>query len=144
MKAKIRRENFQKTDEFAGGQIEMSLYEMNQNFMATQPPLSAEEASSLVDSIIKEYTINHLTSKYFMLLCKDINYYTIFVNSSYEEEKFTDIILDCLKNVGQILSIELNKENNTPEIWVRTPEGKTMCMFYFECANLVVPFGIGD
>ena len=44
-------------------------------------------------------------------------------------------------NVGKVLSIEINKENNTPEIWIRTPEEENVCMYYFPCDNLIVPFG---
>lgn len=149
MKAKIDRglrADLQPVDDFAGTELKMSLYEMNQNFMASQTPLSAEEIKELVESVIKNYTNNYLETniedKHFMLLCKDINYYTIF---EYDKnEKYWNVVntfIECIKNVGEILSIEINKENDTPEIWVRTPEGENICMYYFNCENLVATFG---
>ena len=140
MKAKINRdktEELQPVENF-GGELNMSLYDINKNFMASQQPLTSEEYKKAVD-VIENYTMNN-TAKYFMLLCKEISYYTIFVYDKNEKEDINTVFTDCINNVGKVLSIEINKENNTPEVWVRTPEGENLCMYYFSCDALVVPF----
>ena len=131
--------------EIAGtANLNMNLYEMNQQFMASQEPLPVKELEQAIKDVILDYTFNMIgnacENKHFMLLCKDINYYTIF---EYSEgaESIISAFLDCIKNVGQVLSIEYNKTNFTPEIWVRTPDYENICMYYFNCENLVVPFG---
>lgn len=158
MKAKINRGNHAKirpVDDFSSidpSKIKlkglegpkMTIYEYNQSLMANENPLPAEILSQKIKEVIYDYTFknigNNCEQTHFMLLCKDINYYTIF-NYIEGEEALSSAFLDCIKNVGEVLSIELNTENNTPEIWVRTPNGDNLCMYYFNCENLVVPFG---
>lgn len=122
----------------------MTFYEYNQSLMANEKPLPAEILSQKIKEVIYDYTFknigNNCEQTHFMLLCKDINYYTIF-NYIEGEEALSSAFLDCIKNVGEVLNIELNTENNTPEIWVRTSNGDNLCMYYFNCENLVVPFG---
>ena len=158
MKAKInrgKRANAGLIEEFSGidpSKIKLeglegpklSIYEYNQSLMANEKPLSAEELIQKIQEIIYNYTFknigNNCERSHFMLLCKDINYYTIF-NYTKREESIVSAFLDCVKNVGEVLNIELNTTNNTPEVWVRTPDGDNLCMYYFNCENLVVPFG---
>lgn len=125
------------------GNLGMSLYDVNKNFMADQPALSQDELTASL-KVIEDYIFDtYKNSTYFMLLCKELSYYTVFVRDSESSTNIlTDEVLNCLQWIAKdILSIELNTTNNTPEIWIRTPEEEVVCMYLFNYDNGVIDFG---
>jgi hypothetical protein len=79
-----------------------------------------------------------------MLLCKDISYYTIFENENTKACDFGTLghaVLECVQDVGKIISADLTEDQGAIEIWVRTPEEDNLCMYLFNCEGLVVSFG---
>ena len=125
------------------GNIGMSLYDVNKNFLADQPALSQDELTASL-KVIEDYVFDtYKNSTYFMLLCKELSYYTVFVRDSESSTNIlTDEVLNCLQWIAKdILSIELNTTNNTPEIWIRTPEEEVVCMYLFNYDNGVIDFG---
>ena len=125
------------------GNLGMSLYDVNKNFMADQPALSQDELTASL-KVIEDYVFDtYKNSTYFMLLCKELSYYTVFVRDSESSTNIlTDEVLNCLQWIAKdILSIELNTTNNTPEIWIRTPEEEVVCMYLFNYDNGVIDFG---
>lgn len=155
MKAKInrgKRANAGLIEEFSGidpSKIKleglegprMTLYEMNQAEMINVKPLSADELKQRYEEIIWDYIYNKCPdSKYFMLLCNHISYYTLFVNDDRTERTLNSEFLNCLEWVGDILSIEYNEINGVPEIWIKTPEGNCHCMYFFAYDDGVIPF----
>ena len=119
----------------------MTLYEMNQAEMINVKPLSADELKQRYEEIIWDYVYNKCPdSKYFMLLCNHISYYTLFVNDDRTEQTLNSEFLNCLEWVGDILSIEYNEINAVPEIWIKTPEGNCHCMYFFAYDDGVIPF----
>lgn len=154
MKAKINRGNRTKAglvDDFSGidpSKIKleglegpkMTLYEMNQAEMINVKPLSADELKQRYEEIIWDYVYNKCPdSKYFMLLCNHLSYYTIFVSDD-KAKALNSEFLNCLEWVGDILSIEYNEINGVPEIWIKTPEGNCHCMYFFAYDDGIVPF----
>lgn len=154
MKAKINRGKRIKTkpiDDFSGiapSQIKleglegpkMSLYEMNQAEMTNVKPLSANELEQCYEEVIWDYVYNKCpNSKYFMLLCNHISYYTLFVSDD-KARALNSEFLNCLEWVGEILSIEYNETNGVPEIWIKTPKGDCHCMYFFAYDDGVIPF----
>ena len=125
------------------GNLGMSLYDVNKNFMADQPARSQDELTASL-KVIEDYVFDtYKNSTYFMLLCKELSYYTVFVRDSKSSTNIlTDEVLNCLQWIAKdILSIELNTTNNTPEIWIRTPEEEVVCMYLFNYDNGVIDFG---
>ena len=59
--------------------------------------------------------------KYYMLLCKEISYYTVFEKDFLEYDCLSlgHGVIECLDNVGTIHGIDDNGEG---EIWVKTEE----------------------
>lgn len=154
MKAKINKGKRIKTkpiDDFSGidpSQIKleglegpkMSLYEMNQVEMTNVKPLSADELEQRYEKVIWDYVYNKCpNSKYFMLLCNHISYYTLFVSDD-KAKALNSEFLNCLEWVGEILSIEYNETNGVPEIWIKTPKGDCHCMYFFAYDDGVIPF----
>ena len=125
------------------GNLGMSLYDINKNFMAGQPALSQDELTAGL-KVIENYVFDtYKNSTYFMLLCKELSYYTMFVRDSKSSTNIlTNEVLNCLQWIAKdILSIELNTTNNTPEIWIRTPEEEIVCMYFFNYGDGVIDFG---
>ena len=120
-----------------------NLYDVNKNFMAGQPALSQDELTAGL-KVIENYVFDtYKNSTYFMLLCKELSYYTVFVRDSKSSTNIlTNEVLNCLQWIAKdILSIELNTTNNTPEIWIRTPEEEIVCMYFFNYDDGVIDFG---
>jgi hypothetical protein len=155
MKAKINRGNRTKAelvDELSGidpSKIKleglegpkMTLYEINQAEMINVKPLSASELEQRYKEVIWDYVYNKCpSSKYFMLLCNHISYYTLFVNDDRTEQTLNSEFFNCVEWVGDVLSIEYNETNGVPEIWIKTPEGNCHCMYFFTYDSGVIPF----
>lgn len=118
----------------------MTLYEMNQAEMINIKPLSNSELKQRYKEIIWDYVYNKCpNSKYFMLLCNHISYYTLFVSDD-KAKALNSEFLNCLEWVGEILSIEYNETNGVPEIWIKTPKGDCHCMYFFAYDDGVIPF----
>jgi hypothetical protein len=120
----------------------MTLYELNQNVMAHMPVLTQEEILNK-ESIINNYVsgANH----YYLLLCRDINYYTIFTHhdQSVDYETCGKAVLTCASSMGDILSVENDNDNDMIEIWIRTrtEEKENLVMYFFNCDDFMVTFG---
>ena len=124
----------------------MDLYSINKNAVAALPPLEiTEEVLNKIDRLHER-----LNNVYYMLLCRDMNYYTIFYTVSNWAvfgtacTKLGETVVDCLKNVGTIKSIEPVDYDNAIEIWIDTVDNEenpvTYCMYLFPYDEGVVGF----
>ena len=128
--------------EMKGEGLSMSLYDLNKNIIS-QLPVKTTYAEQHEDraKINKFFGKTGRTS--YMLLCKDISYYTIF---TYEGNKMADFetlghaVLDCLLNVGHLVCADEVEDGSAMEIWVRT-EDDNICMYLFKCTDLMVTYG---
>ena len=66
------------------GNINMSLYEINQSLISQLPAYDEDQIEELEDKIDAWKHNNHLKNNYYMLLCRDNNYYTVL---HYNNEK---------------------------------------------------------
>lgn len=108
----------------------MTLYEINKQIIAQMPALTSEQIAEK-KQLLKNYQL-HNVNWYFMLLCKEISYYTLFViDEINSNEKFEDVVIECIQNVGEIISIEEEKEAKSIEIWVKPEEGEPLVMYLF-------------
>ena len=112
------------------GNLSLSAYEINKQVISQLPPLSAEELAEK-KILIRDFMIN-TQNKYFMLLCRDINYYTLFHLDVYEntDERLEDILFaECTMFIGDIKAVDLT-DDGAIEIWV-TNETDTYAMYFF-------------
>ena len=128
--------------EFKGEGLSMSLYELNKSIIAQLPtkPTYAEQGEDR--KLINKF-FNSIGRTSYMLLCKDISYYTIFTyegNKMANYETLGAAVLDCLQDVGQFVCADITEDGNAVEIWVRT-EDDNICMYLFKCADLMVTYG---
>lgn len=109
----------------------MTEYEINKLVIAQLPALITDAQLASSKELIKEFTHNHITSVgYYMLLCNDIHYYTVFEVCDEYEEKVEDIILECLQNIGVIQQINKAENENAIECWIKNDKGVFMFLLF--------------
>ena len=117
----------------------MSLYDLNKYIISQLPKL--EDLTAAID-LINEFD-KCVDSEYYMLLCRDISYYTIFnhfINNDNEFSNLGEAVLTCAQEIGELVSVELTADKGAIEIWAKTNED-SLCMYLFNCANLIVNWG---
>ena len=115
-----------------------TLYDMNIQIMKDRKPLSHLELAAIQPKI--EDWFNMIIDTYAMLLCHDLRDYTIF--HLYENQNpnppavAAKELLKCLKNRGEILSMDLNKDKAW-EIWLKIND-KPYCYYLFRYDDAVI------
>ena len=110
-----------------GEGINMSLYELNKNIISQLPAIS-KEAMNIAIEVINNYRMD-TDNKYYALICRECGYYTMF-NTKEVGGELPDLstgIIECLANVGEIITINLDENGGAIEIWVRARDD----VFYF-------------
>lgn len=111
-----------------GGGLELGLYDLNKQIIEQLPTLTPEELEN------KEETINELHKKYnnefYMLYGKEISYFTLF-KLNKNTTQFGNEVIDCLKNVGFIKSIDKTETEDAIEIWVQPETIESTCLYLF-------------
>ena len=116
----------------------MTEYEINKMIMAQLPSLITEAQLKKGKELIKEFTHRHITSVgYYMLLGRDINYYTVFEVCDEYEEKVEDIVIECLQNIGVIQCIDNSADNHSIECWIKNDKG-TFALYLFDYSEGVI------
>lgn len=108
--------------------LKMSLYDLNVSIMNQLHKIDDVEAA--MDKI-DAYREAHSNNKYFMLYGKEISYFTIFSIQKYAEcDTLGEAVIECLNNVGEIKSIDLDENGNAIECWV-TIDDESTCLYLF-------------
>lgn len=105
------------------GEVSMSLYEINQSLISQLPAYNDTQTNELINKINNWAT--SLSDSYYMLLCRDINYYTTFHQTEHDQIEF--------QNLGQAVIAVLTENNYTIhsdeqsndhfEIWAKNTSG---------------------
>ena len=118
-----------------------TLYEFNKAAMVSFPILQDLNSA---EKLINDYTLKFEEDTY-MLLCKDISYYTIFKQEDLKATEFStlgDAVLTCIKeDLGEILSVELTEDESGIEIWFKNKNQEAFCMYLFNAKPLIVEYG---
>ena len=97
----------------------MNLYELNQAGYAALPTMTKEEIISKKDAIFNFMSGDNLGS-YYMLLCNELRYYTLFdVYRPFGKiitGSMVDEILEIIISLGELKAIEVN--SSMIEFWV--------------------------
>lgn len=111
---------------------QVDLYKINQMLVAQLPDLSEEEVSN-AKTIIKNYVDNE-DATYYMLLCNDLHYYTVFVkNSKTSDVLLEDEVIACCNYLGTMKSVELAKDLSHIEVWfTRDAEAHVAYLFNYD------------
>ena len=125
------------------GEVNMSLYDINKNIIGQLPKYESDQILDLEKRIddwnmIEELKLNN----FFMLLCRDINYYTIFCLDPEKAdfrtlgESVTYLLCDAEYTIhsDEIL-------NDHCEIWAKDKDGETYVFMLFPYDQGVVYYG---
>ena len=99
----------------------MTMYDINKQIIAQMPAL--DEAGLIKAFEVLDNFIETLEQNYFMMLCRDINYYTLFkINRGPEITgdlaHFSTEVIDCALELGILKSVELTEDTGAVEMWV--------------------------
>ena len=103
-----------------------TLYDMNKQLMKNERKMYKAELNNKVTDIVN--FISSHSNKYFMLLCNECKDYTLFNIKENNEFLLEKEIKTCLKNRGDILSID--KVDNAFEIWIKIND-ECFCYYLF-------------
>ena len=120
------------------GDLNLSLYDMNKQIISQLPAYTPKQLEEAKDLIVKYITDYQHKDEYYMLLCHDIHYFTVFVRHTNPKENIEDALLDCINNVGDIKSIEYSSDEQALEIWVTDPNGESYAMYFFDYGRGIV------
>ena len=118
--------------------LSMNLYDLNKSLIASLPAPTSEDLFAM-ERTICDFGNDEID--YFMLLCKDISYYTIFTaNPNYKEFKnLGEAVITCItESIGTVIAVDKTEDEVAIEIWVRTAENDVYCMYLFDATNMIV------
>jgi hypothetical protein len=108
-----------------------TLYDVNKQIIQQLPPYNRE---NFADSIllINSYA-EKSANKYYMLLCNDIKYFTLFVREQcMKTETIGEAAIDCSQYLGEVKSINYNDNESAIEIWfVSTIDQEAHVAYFF-------------
>lgn len=119
-------EGWQEISEEGKTEIAMGVYDMNRQIISQLKPLSDDELHE--KSKIITQLIDETRNRFYMLLCRDINYYTVLMRMPEAKEMMEEVVVDCAKYVGDVKAIEMAE--GAVEIWVSNEE-ETYAMYLF-------------
>lgn len=111
--------------------ISMTAYDLNKQIIGQLEILDSEtlkEKKQLIREFIKE-----TKNRYYMLLCREINYFTLFSLDNFENctEKLEDILVDeCMRALGDLKAIDRTEDGHAIEIWY-TAHDDTYVLYFF-------------
>lgn len=109
----------------------MDLYSLNKQLVNQLPDI--EDFTESIEIINKFARKN--SNKHYMLLCRDISYYTVFERLLGLTETIGEAVITCLKNIGtSIKSIE--EVEGVIECWVMPKDKEPIVVMFF-------PYDIG-
>lgn len=112
------------------GNIQMNMYDINKQFMSQFTTLSNEDLENSREVIRKYFQTQQ--NEFYMLLCKDISYYTLFHIVDYvTEPAAADEVIECVKCIGAVKAIDLTEGESAIEIWVQEEGCDPMVMYLF-------------
>lgn len=123
----------------ADSNLNFSLYDLNRQIIAQLKPLTEEEITDKT-KIISDFE-QEKKNRHYLLYGKEISYFTLFEADEFTKADFGSEVIDCLKNVGNIKSIELTKAKDAIEIWLSDNNNEVTVLYLFPYDEGVVYYG---
>lgn len=118
-----------------GQGLNMSLYDLNKSIIS-QLNILTDFTDAI--ALINEFT-EETNNKYYMLYAKDISYFTIFHIEKYGEFiNLGDGTIECLRNIGDVKSIDYTEAKDAIEIWIQRENNEPICAYLFPYDNGIV------
>ena len=108
---------------------QVNLYQLNQDIMSNQPALSGDGVRKGQLEFFDWISKLPDNAKFYMLLCSELNYYTVFhVNDTATKEDFWNELYDIAKELGTLKAMEI--DSGCFSIWVDWPQDNISHLFY--------------
>ena len=117
--------------------ISISLYDLNKQLAMQLPPLEESDYEDFM-KIVEDFRTEHKSS-YYMILCKELSFYTIFAKDNYEKNSLEEAVLDYCISTGPIHSVSLTENNDAIEIWIEY-ENEVYVFYLFDYERGVINF----
>lgn len=102
-----------------------NVYEMNQQIVSQMPKLTEEQILQAIETV-KGFAKE---GKYYMLLCNELKYYTVFVKDNGHYDLPTEVV-ECAAELGDLKGVDID-ENGAIEIWVHPHNDEPHAMYFF-------------
>ena len=106
-----------------------TLYDVNKQIISQLPAPTDEDiyfAKDLINTFVEAND-----NEYYMLLCREQNYYTLFNLSSSFEESMSDILFnECIPNFGNLKCVNETDDKSAIEFWIEK-NGEIYVMYLF-------------
>lgn len=110
--------------------VAMNMYDINKQIIAQLPAINEADLIAVKREVIRKYC-DQMKAEYYMLLCRDINYYTVFkIDLNLADETIEDVLVDCANYIGTIKSISLTEDEQALELWM-TNDNDTYAAYFF-------------
>ena len=110
--------------------IGMNMYDINKQIISQLPAIDQEDMAVVKRDIIRKYC-DQMKAEYYMLLCRDINYYTVFkIDLKLADETVEDVLVDCANYIGAIKSIGFTEDEQALELWMTNEEDTYVAYFF--------------
>lgn len=119
--------------------VSMNLYEINQQLINNFKPYTSEQRKDLAAGIME--FLNKTDNRIYMLLCRDINYYTMFLRQTIptpDYQFFWQAVLLCAQDLGDIVNHDIFEDR--VEIWVKNGDNLPYVFMLFPYDRGVVTF----
>jgi hypothetical protein len=122
-----------------GSNFSMSAYDMNKQIIG-QLQIMDNDTINEKKKLIREF-VDKEHNQFYMLLCRDINYYTLFaIDVKLADELIDDLVIECANDIGSIKAIDPTEDKRAIEIWVTNQE-ETYVMYFFPYDSGVIVCG---
>lgn len=111
--------------------MELDNYSIHKQLYAQTEPLSKEALNKKMASIGGWFSA-HMKSKYFMLMCKEISYYTVFHFNNMNYLSGIEELKKTLEFRGTIIDIEYIHEQDAYECWIKNSVGDVEMYYLFD------------
>ena len=121
-----------------GGANLGSLYDMNRYFYSQMPDMDEKKKEELIMNIAMWFS-SKPTNKFFMMLCRELNDYTIFHFEHPNYSKGKTELEELLKSRGQVKDIYYNHDTDTYDFWLLSSlDGQIQMYKIFMCDDFII------
>lgn len=114
-----------------------TVYDFNKAAMAEWKPLSPAKEKKAIDNLWNYFNTHNNT--YFMMLCNELKDYTVFHYTIGNKKKFSEEVIECLKNRGDLISVDAATDGIAMELYIRYFDDEAIhCYFLFPYDEAIV------
>lgn len=108
--------------------FQLTLYDLNKQMMSSKNAISFNDRMASIKEL-KEYVATK-NNQFYMLLCNDIKYYTVF-NIPNKSSDYANDFWACLDNLGKVKAIGRTDDGEAIEIWLTLDNQETYVAYFF-------------